>query len=419
MYAADPHLGGGIPCFYHLSHWSFGGNHHEGGMVPGYPIPSHAYYNGVAIGVTSIQTDVADLFREKIVGDSYEYDGKLLPLKKRTEVLRIKDGKGYKGHTVEFKSTHHGPIIKDPFGVLAVAFPRFSRNVIKTEDLALSWTGLFAEKSPYFLDLKQNGTSVPDFMQAYHSFGGPKLNLVMADLHGNIGYSSFGVFPNRRSGKSAPYIQDGSTKASDWIGTVPYESHPKILNPKKGYIVSANNRVSSEHVKYPVTTELPSPPRAERIDQLIREVLFEEKRKMTMEDMVRIQLDVVDIIAHDAIGFVRSIVDEHADEVLGAGGLLHRKGELQELIRMFDGWQGSFDKESVPATIYATWEMMMLESFLKDQIPDRLTRLHQFNSFISDSLVRDVVERVAVQPSFMSHLCASNVTVAGEIVLQR
>ena len=52
-------------------------------------------------------------------------------------------------------------------------------------------------------------------------------------------------------------------------------------------------------------------------------------------------------------------------------------------------------------------------------MPDRLSRLHVFNSFVSDTLVRDVVERVAETSSFMSHLCASNVTVAGEIVLQR
>lgn len=45
------------------------------------------------------------------------------------------------------------------------------------------------------------------------------------------------------------YIKDGTNKENDWVGLIPWTDHPKLLNPKKGYIVSANNKLSTDNIK--------------------------------------------------------------------------------------------------------------------------------------------------------------------------
>lgn len=50
--------------------------------------------------------------------------------------------------------------------------------------------------------------------------------------------------PLRKSSK--PYsgcrVLDGTVSDNDWIGWVKPKDLPRVINPKKGYIVTANNR---------------------------------------------------------------------------------------------------------------------------------------------------------------------------------
>ena len=41
------------------------------------------------------------------------------------------------------------------------------------------------------------------------------------------------------------YAKDATKKENSWIGVIEAESFPSSINPQKGYIVNANNRVSS------------------------------------------------------------------------------------------------------------------------------------------------------------------------------
>lgn len=92
-------------------------------------------------------------------------------------------------------------------------------------------------------------------------------------------------------------MRDGTDPSQDWIGIVPFSDMPRVVNPRKGYLVSANNRISSEHVKWPINTDVPSTSRAQRIDDMITNIIHKEKRKITVQDMVDMQMDVIDLTA--------------------------------------------------------------------------------------------------------------------------
>ena len=72
-------------------------------------------------------------------------------------------------------------------------------------------------------------------------------NLLMADNEGNIGYQLLAPLPVRKD--NTPYIGcrvlDGRTSAYDWEAgnkQVPLSELPRSYNPKKGFIVTANNK---------------------------------------------------------------------------------------------------------------------------------------------------------------------------------
>lgn len=69
-------------------------------------------------------------------------------------------------------------------------------------------------------------------------------NLIVAFANGDIGFYLANNIPIRKNSK--PYtgcrVLDGTTSDNDWIGFVKPTDLPRVINPKKGYIVTANNR---------------------------------------------------------------------------------------------------------------------------------------------------------------------------------
>lgn len=69
--------------------------------------------------------------------------------------------------------------------------------------------------------------------------------MLLADTSGNIGYRLLMTIPERKD--KTPFISnrvlDGTTTTWDWTGKIiPQRDLPRSINPKKGYIVTANGR---------------------------------------------------------------------------------------------------------------------------------------------------------------------------------
>src|SRR6185369_13092222 len=76
--------------------------------------------------------------------------------------------------------------------------------------------------------------------------------------------------------------------ADDWSGYIPFDELPRLFDPPRGFLVTANNRVVSARYPYLLTGDWPEPYRARRITDLIA-----ARPALTMEDAQAIQLDVV------------------------------------------------------------------------------------------------------------------------------
>lgn len=121
--ANDPHLGNGIPSIWFYSHTEYpDGSFVSGATLPGIPFYTIfttekigkfnrllLFYNlKIAFTVTATIADVLDIYEEKIIGDFYEFEGELYPLKIREEIIKVKKKDDI--HLI-VKSTMHGPIV--------------------------------------------------------------------------------------------------------------------------------------------------------------------------------------------------------------------------------------------------------------------------------------------------------------------
>jgi penicillin G amidase len=115
-------------------------------------------------------------------------------------------------------------------------------------------------------------------------------NHVYADRDGNIAYWATAHFPIRADNQGW-IARKGWDPKQDWQGYVPFEDNPHLVNPNKGYLVTANNRI--EPIGYPhyITVDYVTPSRATRISELIEQ----QQSGFTPDDMKRIQYDAIDM----------------------------------------------------------------------------------------------------------------------------
>ena len=130
-------------------------------------------------------------------------------------------------------------------------------------------------------------------------------NLIMAYRNGDIAYILGATLPIRNN--SALYmgcrVLDGTTTKNDWLGYLPNEALPRVINPKKGYIVTANNRQVPENFYEDHGATITTTARAQRITELIQ-IGLDRGHKFDYKDMLTIQNDTVDIIARDLLPYI-------------------------------------------------------------------------------------------------------------------
>ena len=116
LLANDPHLGVSLPgvwmqvglhcrtvdadCPFDVAGFSFSG-------VPGVVIGHNA---DIAWGFTNLGPDVTDLYVERIRGDRWLHDGRLVPLRSRQETIEVAGGDDVR---ITVRSTAHGPVLSD------------------------------------------------------------------------------------------------------------------------------------------------------------------------------------------------------------------------------------------------------------------------------------------------------------------
>lgn len=323
LLANDPHLGLGVPSLWYLAHLEAPGYNAIGATLPGLPGVVIGHNDRIAWGVTNVGADVQDLYvLEDSASTGYRYKGRLEPYRIRNEVIKVK---GEPDLSLRVRESVYGPVISDVVS-----------DVPGGKPLALRWTALDAQDRllEAFVGINR-AKNWAEFTEALARYSTPSQNFVYADIEGNIGYIAPGKFPIRKAGHSGltPVPGDGSF---DWQGYVPFERWAKVLNPKEGFIVTANNRVLPPGYPNQMSLEWAEPLRAERIRQLIL-----AKEKLSLQDMQAIQQDQYSLLYRDFRPLLQAL-----------SALSERAKTWRARLL---AWDGNMRPDSVEATVFQTW----------------------------------------------------------------
>lgn len=347
LLANDPHLGPAMPsiwaqmglhcvelrddCSYDVAGYTFSG-------LPGVII---GHNERIAWGFTNLGPDVADLYFERVDGDTYELDGVMTPLTLREEVIEVAGGNPV---TITVRSTARGPIvtdIRDDFNQVAA-----TGEAEGAGEISLQWTALSPGTTAQAIFALNRARDWDGFRSAAALFDVPSQNLVYADVDGNIGYQAPGRVPVRLAGNGTVPLA-GWTSAHGWSGTIPFDQLPSMLNPPAGYIVTANNAAAGPDGPM-LTMDWDLGYRAAAIDRLLRERV-EGGELLTVDTLAEIQLDTSDA---NAAAFLPVIAE------LGLTGDAARGAEL------LDGWDAKSDVDSAEAAYFAVfWRTLLDEMF--------------------------------------------------------
>lgn len=344
LLANDPHLGLSAPAIWYFARLqSPQGRAGDGSVLsaldvtgatlPGMPFVVLGRTAQVAWGFTNTNPDVQDLYLEQInPADASQYRTPTgwENFAVREEVFKVK---GQSDVRVTLRSTRHGPVISD-------AQQQYGK-VINTDRyaLALRWAALDTDNRTVEAGLRANGAqTVAELFEAFSIYHSPMQSIVAADVQGHIGFKAAGRVPVRAPDNDLRGVAPapGWDARYDWQGWLGYEQTPQDDGGTRGFVATANQRVTEAGYAHFLTQDWSLPYRHQRIEQLLA-----AGNQHDVDSMATIQNDVQSLATRALLPVLRRAQSSHA---LAA--------QAQQLLAGFDG---QMERDRPEPLIFSVW----------------------------------------------------------------
>jgi penicillin amidase len=340
--ANDPHLGLSAPSIWYLARIETPTMKLAGATSPGVPFVVLGHNARIAWGFTNTESDVEDLFIEKIdPNDPTRYvtpDG-TQAFATRQEKILVRGGEPV---TITVRATRHGAVISDLGGNYAQAAAPGAVLALQT-----TWLGE-DDRSPDALWAMNRAGNWDEFRAALKDFTAPEQNIIYADTEGNIGFIAPAKVPIRAKGDGwlpAP----GWSGEYDWTGFIPFDQLPTAFNPSSGRVVTANNKIMPDSYPYFLGRGWDLPNRAERIGALL-----DATPKQSPATTAAIQGDTLSLMAKDLLPLMLPL-EPGSPQARQALDLLRR-------------WDGRMERGDAAPLIFAAWLREFNRTILADKL---------------------------------------------------
>lgn len=326
--ASDPHLGLNIPSLWFAIQLSTDDFTVKGGSLPGALGVIIGFNENIAWGPTNADRDVKDWYAISFKDESrseYLYNDQWIPTTIRLERIGVKNGKDFMDTVIY---THHGPVVYD----------RNYRAERKDVDFSLKWTAYDGSNEQRTFLLLNRAKDYTDFVEAMGHYAVPAQNFAFASASGDIAMRIQGKFPLKWEGQGK-YLMDGKDPDYEWLGYVPVEHNPSVLNPSRGFVSSANQHPVDRSYPYYVFGDQFEHYRNRRINQML-----EEMDQITVEDMMTLQNDNYHLHAAEILPTMLAWIQE---EDLNGKEILIRK-ELER-------WDYFTDPDQAGPSLFDSW----------------------------------------------------------------
>ncbi|MCS5674760.1 MAG: penicillin acylase family protein [Acidimicrobiales bacterium] len=319
LLAGDPHRGIEFPNVYHQFHMECPEFNAIGLAFPGVPAFPHFGHNDeVAWCITHGMADDTDVFVETESLEAIQW---------ASEVVRVR---GHQDVEVFCGSTERGPVvIGDPADGMA---------------LSVAWTGVIGRDTTFeALRPMLAASSCEELENSVRPWVIPVNNLLTADRSGDISFKIRGRVVERPPGNRWTPVPGNAEHAWSGIEPVPFEQLPGLRNPERGFLVTANNRISNTEPY--ISLDFAGPARYDRIIELL-----EELPNASREDMKRIHADVLSLKAPPIVQLLTS----------RATRFVHPRGKW--LVESLSTWDFQVAEDSVEASLFAVIRRRWCES---------------------------------------------------------
>ncbi|MES2767300.1 MAG: penicillin acylase family protein [Bacteroidota bacterium] len=363
--ANDPHLTLSMPARWYQAHLTCPTMNVTGLTVPGIPLFIAGRNNSIAWGITNMMADDVDFFIEKL--DSAKKtmyvnaDGKNTKFTYQRDTILVKNGEAV---YFDLRRTAHSAVLSDVH-LLRRPDISFKRNgdtassyYLNKYLLTFNWTGnTFSDELSALYKINK-AKSWEEFTEGTNAWGSPALNFTYADTKGNIGVAPAGLIP-KRSNTNPNFPNIGWTHENDWQGFITGASLPKVYNPSRRYVASANNQIARSLPAF-ITNLWEPPSRAERIEEMLLQA-----NDYTVRDAQLMQMDVTSPFARHMMEVVMPVLQRNKSSF---------KGVQYKSYELLSQWQNVMTGQDVEPAIFNTFMSRLLENTFQDELGESIYR---------------------------------------------
>lgn len=356
LLANDPHLTLSLPSIWYQIQLVSPTMNACGASLPGAPGVIIGFNKDVAWGVTNVGADVLDFYKIRFRDASkqvYWHGGQWKPVRRRLEVIKVKSGPNVID-TVYY--THHGPIVNQ------AGQRGFRANI--PSGYAARWIAHEPTNELQCYYLLNRAKNYDDYVKSLAYYGAPAQNFVFADVNKDIAISPNGKFPLKWK-EQGKYLLDGTNPAHDWQGWIPAAQNPRVKNPPRGFVSSANQFSTEPTYPYYINWQFGSAERGMRINQRLSAM-----KGITTDSMRQLQNDLYNLRAATVL-----------PTLLSALKTTTLKGDYAKSLTILKTWDLRNDTSAIGATIFTEWNRQLSEAIWKDEFDQGDTILTRFPSF--------------------------------------
>ena len=319
LFANDPHLALKNPPFWHWINLETTNYNGMGAAFPGIPIITSGFNTHVAWGLTNAYLNSGRVM--------YVPDSDLKNAKSFRPTIYVKVG----GVIL--------PFIFKSFQRTETGMPVLPLDAPRGKTLVLNWTGyLMNAENIHNALMISFAKSASSLQSTLLNTGFPSWNFVFADNEGNIGYQTTGkVIKN--IGTTPVGVTEGSLAQLTNLEILPDDQMPRLMNPKRGYIATANNRQWPKDAQWHGGHGYRAAFRAFRIDEMLA-----KKDKHDIASFKEIQCD----FQHAEARFI-------APELVKLTEPLAKNDAQKKALELLRGWDFNTELTCRPCGVYRRW----------------------------------------------------------------
>ena len=359
--ANDPHLLMHLPSIWYGVGLKSPTVQVFGASIPGIPEVIIGFNESIAWGVTNASWDVKDWYKidfEDETQREYHYDNRLLKTQFVTEEIKVK-GQESISETVVY--THLGPVV----------YEAIFQGETQPSGLGVKWAGHHPGKELLTLYHVNRAKNFKEFEAAMAHYDVPSHNFAFASTQNNIAMYIAGKLPAKWK-EQGKFVMPGNNSAYDWQAFIPKEQNPKVLNPARGYVSSANQRATDKRYPYYYKHNNEEHYRNRTINQLLHKL-----KKVDEENMKKLQNDSYNLAAAESLPVLSQYIDVER--------LSDKEKALYQLLL---DWDCHCRVNQLAPSIFKAWQEQ-LDSRLWKSLHQKIAPAFQPTFFRTVEILRD------------------------------